>query len=212
VSVSQCVFPSLVQGALTKPLNSTLARLCIKIFPFIASPPALSHQTDREAQRGLHPDRLCRWKVLWSTRSTSCLPFSGAIPPNPQLIPRRRREHAGKACCHPEWVSLYPFYIHPFVAGWGPKVVVWLLLILVSWFVPNGFFTFWGDWIAPLGASSSVSSSSSTLPTRGRRPASRTGKTPTRISAVGPRRVDSGDVRGWWMAPSWGRRSRSTSS
>jgi len=151
----------------------------------MASPPALSHQTDREAQRGLHPGRLCGWKVLWSTRSTSCLPFSGTIPPNPQLIPRRRREHAGKACCHPEWVSLYPFYIHPFVAGWGPKVVVWLLLILVSWFVPNGSFIFWGNWIAPLGASSSVLSSSSTLPTRGRSPASRTGKTPTRISGSG---------------------------
>ena len=96
VSVSQCVFPSLVQGALTKPLNSTLAHLCIKLFPFIASPPALSHQTDREAQRGLHPGRLCRWKVLWSTRSTSCLPFSGAVPPNLQLIPHRRREHARK--------------------------------------------------------------------------------------------------------------------
>jgi hypothetical protein len=25
---------------------------------------------------------------------------------------------------------------------WGPKVVAWLLLILISWFVPNGFFIF----------------------------------------------------------------------
>jgi hypothetical protein len=35
---------------------------------------------------------------------------------------------------------------------WGPKVVAWLLLILISWFIPNGFFIFWGNWVAPLGA------------------------------------------------------------
>ena len=31
-------------------------------------------------------------------------------------------------------------------------MVAWLLLILISWFIPNGFFIFWGNWVSPLGA------------------------------------------------------------
>lgn len=35
---------------------------------------------------------------------------------------------------------------------WGPKVLVWLILVLVSFTIPNGFFIFWGDYIALMGA------------------------------------------------------------
>lgn len=35
---------------------------------------------------------------------------------------------------------------------WGPKVFVWLLLVILTFFIPNGFFIFWGDFVAPLGS------------------------------------------------------------
>lgn len=35
---------------------------------------------------------------------------------------------------------------------WGPKVLVWLLLVVVTFFIPNGFFIFWGDYVALIGA------------------------------------------------------------
>ncbi|PPQ69010.1 hypothetical protein CVT24_000085 [Panaeolus cyanescens] len=35
---------------------------------------------------------------------------------------------------------------------WGPKVLIWLILIGVSFAIPNGFFMFWGNYVALLGA------------------------------------------------------------
>ncbi|KXN88468.1 Membrane protein TMS1 [Leucoagaricus sp. SymC.cos] len=35
---------------------------------------------------------------------------------------------------------------------WGPKVLVWLILVFVSFTIPNGFFIFWGDYVALIGA------------------------------------------------------------
>lgn len=35
---------------------------------------------------------------------------------------------------------------------WGPKVALWLVLLVVSFFIPNGFFIFWGNWVALLGS------------------------------------------------------------
>ncbi|KAH0833103.1 serine incorporator/TMS membrane protein [Lanmaoa asiatica] len=35
---------------------------------------------------------------------------------------------------------------------WGPKVLLWLLLVVVTFFIPNGFFIFWGDYVALIGA------------------------------------------------------------
>ncbi|KAL0577245.1 Membrane protein tms1 [Marasmius crinis-equi] len=35
---------------------------------------------------------------------------------------------------------------------WGPKVLLWFLLIVISFFIPNGFFMFWGNWVALIGA------------------------------------------------------------
>ncbi|KAK9727871.1 Membrane protein tms1 [Basidiobolus ranarum] len=36
---------------------------------------------------------------------------------------------------------------------WGPKVFAWLLLTVIAFFIPNGFFAFWGNYIAIIGAS-----------------------------------------------------------
>ncbi|CAG8514781.1 5472_t:CDS:2 [Dentiscutata erythropus] len=36
---------------------------------------------------------------------------------------------------------------------WGPKVLLWITLIIISFFIPNGFFMFWGNYIALIGAS-----------------------------------------------------------
>ncbi|KIJ66713.1 hypothetical protein HYDPIDRAFT_174100 [Hydnomerulius pinastri MD-312] len=35
---------------------------------------------------------------------------------------------------------------------WGPKVLLWLLLVAVTFFIPNGFFIFWGDYVCLIGA------------------------------------------------------------
>ncbi len=35
---------------------------------------------------------------------------------------------------------------------WGPKVAAWLVLVGVTFFIPNGFFMFYGNYIAVIGA------------------------------------------------------------
>ncbi|KAF9234123.1 serine incorporator/TMS membrane protein [Melanogaster broomeanus] len=35
---------------------------------------------------------------------------------------------------------------------WGPKVLLWLVLVVATFFIPNGFFIFWGDYVALIGA------------------------------------------------------------
>ncbi|KAF8905016.1 serine incorporator/TMS membrane protein [Gymnopilus junonius] len=35
---------------------------------------------------------------------------------------------------------------------WGPKVLFWLVLVGVSFTIPNGFFMFWGNYVALIGA------------------------------------------------------------
>ncbi|KAL6302514.1 TMS membrane protein/tumor differentially expressed protein [Sparassis latifolia] len=35
---------------------------------------------------------------------------------------------------------------------WGPKVLLWLVLLVASFFIPNGFFMFWGNYVALIGA------------------------------------------------------------
>ncbi|KAH7103904.1 TMS membrane protein/tumor differentially expressed protein [Auriculariales sp. MPI-PUGE-AT-0066] len=35
---------------------------------------------------------------------------------------------------------------------WGPKILLWFILIGVSFFIPNGFFIFWGNYVSVIGA------------------------------------------------------------
>ncbi|KAF8734686.1 hypothetical protein AX14_003116 [Amanita brunnescens Koide BX004] len=35
---------------------------------------------------------------------------------------------------------------------WGPKVLLWLILVVTSFFIPNGFFMFWGNYVSLIGA------------------------------------------------------------
>ncbi|KAH9838305.1 serine incorporator/TMS membrane protein [Rhodofomes roseus] len=35
---------------------------------------------------------------------------------------------------------------------WGPKVFLWLVLVVASFFIPNGFFMFWGNYVSLIGA------------------------------------------------------------
>lgn len=39
------------------------------------------------------------------------------------------------------------------LSWWGPKVLLWLVLVVVSFFIPNEFFMFWGNYVALIGAS-----------------------------------------------------------
>lgn len=40
----------------------------------------------------------------------------------------------------------------PFPSWWGPKALIWLILIGLSFVIPNGFFMFWGNYVALMGA------------------------------------------------------------
>lgn len=33
---------------------------------------------------------------------------------------------------------------------WGPKLLMWALLVVLTFFIPNGFFAFWANWVALL--------------------------------------------------------------
>jgi len=35
---------------------------------------------------------------------------------------------------------------------WGPKVLLWLVFVIISFFIPNGFFVFWGNYVSLIGA------------------------------------------------------------
>ncbi|KAK9475902.1 serine incorporator/TMS membrane protein [Lipomyces japonicus] len=35
---------------------------------------------------------------------------------------------------------------------WGPKILAWLLFIVVSFLIPDGFFVFWGNYVSIIGA------------------------------------------------------------
>jgi serine incorporator 1/3 len=35
---------------------------------------------------------------------------------------------------------------------WGPKLLAWIAFIIISFFIPEGFFLFWGNYVAYLGA------------------------------------------------------------
>lgn len=35
---------------------------------------------------------------------------------------------------------------------WGPKVLLWIILMVISFVIPNGFFMVWGNYIALIGA------------------------------------------------------------
>jgi len=35
---------------------------------------------------------------------------------------------------------------------WGPKIILWLLLVVVTWFIPEHFFMVWGHYFAFLGS------------------------------------------------------------
>jgi hypothetical protein len=35
---------------------------------------------------------------------------------------------------------------------WGPKIIAWLALVVITFFIPEGFFLFWGNYVAYIGA------------------------------------------------------------
>lgn len=47
----------------------------------------------------------------------------------------------------------WPIKVSFSVSWWGPKVLLWILLVTLSFFIPNEFFMFWGNYIALIGAS-----------------------------------------------------------
>lgn len=39
---------------------------------------------------------------------------------------------------------------------WGPKILMWIALLVVSFFIPTEFFMFWGNYIALIGAAAFI--------------------------------------------------------
>lgn len=35
---------------------------------------------------------------------------------------------------------------------WGPKILAWIILLVISFFIPSGFFMVWGNYFALFGA------------------------------------------------------------
>lgn len=50
------------------------------------------------------------------------------------------------------FTGLFEFELNIRFRWWGPKVLLWIILVVVSFFIPNGFFMFWGNYIALIGA------------------------------------------------------------
>jgi len=39
---------------------------------------------------------------------------------------------------------------------WGPKVLLWLVFVITSFFIPNGFFVVWGNYVSLIGATAFI--------------------------------------------------------
>lgn len=78
------------------------------------------------------------------------------VPSHPQFIACRCQDYEGETGRHPERVRVACLFNVPFHSSfrrwWGPKALLWIVLIVVSFFIPNGFFIFWGNYVALIGA------------------------------------------------------------
>jgi hypothetical protein len=79
-----------------------------------------------------------------------------SLPSYSQRLVGRDQEHKGEALGNTERVRVIKLNC---MTGskvsrswWGPKVLLWIILIVVSFFIPNGFFMFWGNYVSLIGA------------------------------------------------------------
>jgi serine incorporator 1/3 len=57
----------------------------------------------------------------------------------------------GESRSHLSWT-----FVHLMVSWWGPKVLLWLVFVIISFFIPNDFFVFWGDYVTLIGATAFI--------------------------------------------------------
>lgn len=50
------------------------------------------------------------------------------------------------------WPIILFFFVRMPFRWWGPKVLVWMALVVASFFIPTGFFVFYGNYVALIGA------------------------------------------------------------
>lgn len=114
-----------------------------------------SDQARREMELRLYQDGLCPRQVLRSSRCPSYLLCPLSLPHTPQRLPHRRQRHPQQARRHPKRVSFFTSILDLYslqYRWWGPKVLVWLVLVAVSFAIPNPFFIFWGNYVSLIGA------------------------------------------------------------
>lgn len=81
----------------------------------------------------------------------------GCVPPHALGRPDRRQVDENKASCHSKRVSTTLRFKQrvPLTSQnswWGPKVLLYFVLCFLSFLIPNGFFMFYGTYIAPIGS------------------------------------------------------------
>lgn len=77
------------------------------------------------------------------------------VPSRPVFSSHRGKRYEGQKSRDTEWVCLailHPCLLFKNFRWWGPKVLLWLVLVVVSFFIPNEFFMFWGNYVALIGA------------------------------------------------------------
>lgn len=77
------------------------------------------------------------------------------VPPPSQLGSYWRSRYQRQTCCSSEWVSqkiINVIFTNNYLRWWGPKVLLWFILVGVTFAIPNGFFMFWGNYVALIGA------------------------------------------------------------
>ena len=77
------------------------------------------------------------------------------VPPPSQLGSYWRPRYQRQTCGSSEWVSqkiINVIFTNNYFSWWGPKVLLWFILVGVTFAIPNGFFMFWGNYVALIGA------------------------------------------------------------
>lgn len=73
-------------------------------------------------------------------------------PSHPRRFPNRRPIDSRPPCLHPKRVNPAPHAFSVDIRWWGPKILAWAVLVVLSFLIPNQFFMVWGNYFAMAGS------------------------------------------------------------
>jgi len=88
--------------------------------------------------------------MLWSSCRTSDKLGIRDVTSYPRRIPHRRKINPKSSRLYSKWVL--PLYQTANNRWWGPKILAWIVLVVLSFFIPNEFFVVWGNYFALAGS------------------------------------------------------------